>query len=299
MLRQRPPLSLLPLLLAASPAQAAGPDGRIYYDGVTAGSPAQQGLVYLTQPFINSGAVQGATNAGWFLDSLPTMTSQAGWFSRLPFNSPDGHPEMNRADGFHVSFILQLSAEEHVSTNRAGFSVIALASDTWGIELGFWTNAVWAQGGPDFQRAEAVSHDTTTVRSRYDLVIAGDRYSLNAGGQQLLEGPLRNYAGFGSPYNTPSFIFVGDDTSSAAARFVLGRVAVWTLPRLAIAAGAQPSQVTLLTDAEPGRPWVIEHTGDFGGWTMLELFNVPTNRFTTGDAVVPAPLKAYRLRAGD
>lgn len=292
-------LSLLPLLLIASPARAAAPDGRIYFDGLMAGSPAQQGLVYLTQPFINSGAVQGATNAGWFLDSLPTMASQAGWFSRLPFNSPDGHPDMDREAGFHVSFILQLTAEEHASTDRAGFSVIALASNTWGIELGFWTNAVWAQSGPDFQRAEEVSHDTTAARLRYDLVITGDRYSLNAGGQQLLAGPLRNYAGFGSPYNAPSFIFVGDDTSSAAARFVLGRVAVWTLPRLGIAGATGTSQLILTADAEPGRPWVIERGTDFPVWNPLETFNVPTNRFTTGDTLSPAPVTVYRVRAGD
>ncbi|MFN0069821.1 MAG: hypothetical protein ACKVYV_19565 [Limisphaerales bacterium] len=289
-------LVLLPGLL---PFSAAALDGRIYYEGSKPGSPSQQGLVFLTQPFVGAGAVQGATNGGWSLDSRPRMASQAGWFSRLPFNSPDGEPAMDRAAGFQVSFILQLVAEEHASTDRAGFSVIALASDTWGIELGFWTNAVWAQSGPDFQRAEEAAFDTTAAPQRYDVAIRGDRYALHAGGRPVLEGPLRNYASFGVPYNAPRFVFVGDDTSSASAKFTLGRVAAWTLPRLAIAAGAQSSQVTLLTDAEPGRPWVIEHTGDFGGWTMLELFTVPTNRFTTGDAVVPAPLKAYRLRAGD
>jgi hypothetical protein len=288
------------LLAAVLPLPAVALDGRIYHDNAQPGSPAQQGLIFLTQPLVGAGAVQGPTNGGWFLDSLPRMASQAGWFSRLPFNDPASEPAMDRAAGFQVSFILQLAVEEHVSPHRAGFSVIALAADTWGIELGFWTNAVWAQSGPDFQRAEEAAHDPTAALRRYDLVVAGDRYTLHAEGRRVLEGPLRNYASFGAPYNAPRLVFVGDDTSSAAARFTLGRLAVWTRPRLAVATGASAGQVVLTADAEPGRPWVIEHTADFGGWTMLELFNVPTNRFTTGDAVSPTDaLKAYQLRAGD
>lgn len=280
------------------PLPAAALDGRIYYDGAQPGSPAQQRLVFQMQPK-GAVAVQGATNGGWFLDSRPRMASQAGWFSRLWFNDPAGEPAMDRTAGFQVSFILQLVAEEHVSPHRAGFSVIALASDTWGIELGFWTNAVWAQSGPDFQRAEEAVLDTTAAPRRHDLVIVDDRYALHAEGRLVLEGPLRNYASFGAPYNAPRFIFVGDDTSSAAAQFVLGRLAVWASPRIAIAADAGSTQVTLTVDAEPGRPWVIERTEDFASWRGVEVFTPPTNRFTFGPRNPVGRQNVYRLRAGD
>lgn len=280
------------------PLAAAALDGRIYFDAALPGSPAQQGLVFLTQPLVNAGAVQGATNEGWFLDTRPQRTSQAGWFSRLPFNSPDGHPDMDRAAGFLVSFILQVAVEEHVSEHRAGFSVIALAADLWGIELGFWTNAVWAQSGPDFQRAEAAAWDTTAAVRRYDLVIAGSRYALHGAGRLLLAGPLRQYAAFGAPYATPRFVFAGDNTSSASARFVLGRLAVWTRPRLAGAAGPA-GEITVTAEAEPGRPWVLERTADYTGWTEAANLTPADSPFTFGPLPAAGGPAVLRLRAGD
>lgn len=279
------------------PLAAAALDGRVYFDAAQPGSPAQQGLVFLTQPLVNAGAVQGATNGGWLLDTRPQRTAQAGWFSRLPFQSPDGHPDMDRVAGFQVSFVLQVVAEEHVSTDRAGFSVIALAADLWGIELGFWTNAVWAQSGPDFQRAEEAAWDTTAAARRYDLAIAGSRYALHAAGRVLLEGPLRQYAAFGAPYTTPRFVFVGDDTSSASALFVLGRLAVWPPPRLA--AAASPAGIMVTAATEPGRPWVLERTADFAGWSEAATLTPAASPFTFGPWPAAGGPAVLRLRAGD
>lgn len=285
------------LCLLLPPLPAAALHGRLYFDAAQPGSPAQQGLVFLTQPLGNAGAVQGATNEGWFLDTRPLRTAQAGWFSRLPFQSPDGHPDMDRAAGFVVSFILRVVAEEHVSTDRAGFSVIALAADLWGIELGFWTNAVWAQSGPDFRRAEEAAWDTTAAARRYDLAIAGSRYALHGAGRVLLEGPLRQYAAFGPPYATPRFVFAGDDTSSAAALFVLGRLSVWTPPRLA--AAATPSGIVVTAAAEPGRPWVLERTADFTGWSGAAVLAPENSLFTYGPLPADGASAGLRLRAGD
>ncbi len=280
------------------PLAAAALDGRIYYDAVQPGSPAQQGLVFLTQPLVNAGTVQGATNGGWFLDTRPLRTAQAGWFTRLPFNSPDGHPDMDRATGFQVSFVLQVLADEHASTNRAGFSVIALAADLWGIELGFWTNAVWAQSGPDFQRAEEAAWDTAAAARRYDLVIAGGRYALHVEGRRRLEGPLRQYAAFGAPYATPRFVFLGDNTSSASALLVLGRLAVWTLPRLAAAAGPA-GEITVMAEAEPGRPWRLERTADFNGWSEVAGQTPAGSSFPFRPLPAAGASAVLRLRAGD
>ena len=39
-------------------------------------------------------------------------------------------------------------------------------------------------------------------------------------------GPLRNYSAFGSPYDIPDFLFVGDDTSRGAGRSELALVEI-------------------------------------------------------------------------
>jgi hypothetical protein len=121
--------------------------------------------------------------------------------------------------------------------DRAGFSVIALSSDTRGIELGFWMDQVWAQedgaaeppGGSLFTRAEHAPLDTTSRLVAYTLAVRGDSYVLSADGGLVLSGRLRDYTRFEgpvNPYRTPSFIFLGDDTGSARAQIRLAYVAL-------------------------------------------------------------------------
>jgi hypothetical protein len=93
---------------------------------------------------------------------------------------------------------------------------------------------VWAQeGGSDalFTQAEGARYNTAAL-ARYELAIHGDTYELRAEGVPLLGGPVRDYSAFAgtpNPYTTPNFLFLGDDTSSAAARVRLGMVTI-TLP---------------------------------------------------------------------
>ncbi len=110
-----------------------------------------------------------------------------------------------------------------------------------GIELAFWAGEIWAQdddtqGGSLFTHAEGVAY-TTTVFSTYDLYIISDTYKLQANNESLLNGRLRDYSNFGGlppivpdpirdPYEIPNLIFLGDDTSSASARFKLDYVAL-------------------------------------------------------------------------
>ena len=57
----------------------------------------------------------------------------------------------------------------------------------------------------------------------------GDTYTLTANAEPLLTGPLRDYsafAGFPDPYETPNFLFLGDNTTSAQARVRLRFVSV-------------------------------------------------------------------------
>jgi hypothetical protein len=149
-------------------------------------------------------------------------------------------PALDRASGFSLRFQLQVNSEGHANNDRAGFSVILLSSDLLGIELGFWEDEIWAQSGPDFLHAEGVAFDTTAAEVQYELRILGAGYSLLANGNPILSNSLRNYSAFGLPYNLPSFLFLGDDTSSAGANITLGRV------ELDIASAPEPAPLALI-----------------------------------------------------
>ena len=167
------------------------------------------------------------------LDTSTLTDNQAGW-SRIAV------PPLNRSQGFTLLFTAQLNAEVHNSGNRAGFSLIVLGADTNGIELAFWTNTVFAQGGPPslFVHAEEVAFTTTSGFVDYALTLVASNYVLRANGTPILSGPVRDYTSFSgpiNPYRTPNFIFFGDDTTSASAsvnmrRFVLVQPPLLTTP---------------------------------------------------------------------
>ncbi len=92
---------------------------------------------------------------------------------------------------------------------------------------------MWAQNdNPLFTHGESATFDTTAAGAgaagtvRYRLSVLGDRYWLfNVGAGDvatpLLDNqPLRDYSAFVGPidpYETPVFLFLGDDTTSARA----------------------------------------------------------------------------------
>ena len=47
---------------------------------------------------------------------------------------------------------------------------------------------------------------------------------MSANNTLLLQGSLRDYSAFGVPYSLRNYLFLGDDTSSAAANILLGEV---------------------------------------------------------------------------
>ena len=120
---------------------------------------------------------------------------------------------LDRATGFEIGFTSLVQSESHTSVNRAGFSIVAISNDLKGIELGFWTNQISAQE-VGFTFAENVGFDTTSFKN-YALQISGNNYNLLANGSSILTGTLRDYSGFGFPYNQANFLFLGDDTTSA------------------------------------------------------------------------------------
>lgn len=156
---------------------------------------------------------------------VTTGTAQAGYFNKNPLTGSlvnAGFPTLNRINGYAIRFDVSVTSESHSNNDRAGFSIIALSSDLQGIELGFWTNEIWAQNQP-FTHGEGVAFNTVPSSS-YLLTILGNSYSLNANGTDILNGSLRNYSGFGIPYSNNNFVFLGDDTTSANADITLGQV---------------------------------------------------------------------------
>lgn len=172
-------------LLAPQLASAA-----TLYDGSVGNLPSNQGMLYQREPTPGS-AVQAQLLNGVLLDTSASTTDKAGYFGIFGVNP--AVPVMDRAIGFTVTFDLKLISETHANANRAGLSVIALGSDKKGIELGFWTNEIWAQSdSPIFTHSEGAAFNTTAALLRYDLVISGNSYTLMQGASAVLTGSVRD-----------------------------------------------------------------------------------------------------------
>lgn len=219
--------------LASDQPRAAG----VYplYDASQGNLPEDQGWLYLHDPLATAARTvwrDGAT----VLDTTAERTDKAGFFTEDPLTGPlMRHPRMpvlDRRAGYRVTFSVQIDGEEHVRDDRAGFSVLVIGNDLAGIELGFWRDEVWAQaddGTPIFQdsRAETVRHHAGSGVGTFTLAVESDRYELSSGDRVILSGSLRNYARFGGfPYDTPNFIFLGDNTTSAGGTVRLGDIRV-------------------------------------------------------------------------
>ena len=209
--------------LSPQPAQ-------VLYDSSAGTLPSAQQWEFIISP--GAQATQVYSNGLAVLNTFTQTSDQSGYFV-----APTQPITLDRSLGFGLNFTIQVIAETHNNPHRAGFSLIVLASDGKGIELGFWTDSVWAQGDgihpastPLFNRAENAAFNTTHPVT-YQLSVLTDMYTLLADGAPILSGPVRDYSafnGFPDPYETPNLIFMGDDTSSAKAQIGLGNVAVST-----------------------------------------------------------------------
>jgi plastocyanin len=193
----------------------------VLYDAALGKAPAAQGLQFLA---LGAAVTQTVGSGATTLDTSAAANAQAGYISSVQ--------TLNRSRGYTLTLVAELAQEAHTSQHRAGFSVIALSSDLRGVELGFWPERVWAQAGGSppalFTQAEGVAL-TTGQLSTYTLRIAANSYVLSQDGAAVLTGTLRSYtafSGFPDPYETPNFIFLGDNTSSARAIVRLSRVAL-------------------------------------------------------------------------
>lgn len=222
---------LLAALLATATVQAVRAATPPLYDGAKGTLPPAQGWAYFATDGVPAQAID--TGAA-MLDTTGDIRIKAGYLaSRAGFlGSSAPVPLLDHTAGFTITFALRLDREDHSgSNNRAGFSAIVICDDLRGIELGFWQNRIWAQEGGQsrlFTQAEGAALDTTAALTRYSLALRGNNYRLAVAGTTILSGKLRDYSGFAGqpdPYETPNFLFFGDNTTRASGRFHLALVA--------------------------------------------------------------------------
>ena len=210
--------AMLFLLLPGNQAQAI-----TLYDASPGQTPQDQGWSFMPVPpmLVSMSAVSGGTS----LQTLSANVAYAGFYRDDAI--------LDRTIGYSLNFDVQVLAEAHDNNNRSGFSVIALSSDLQGIELSFWTNEIFAKTNdiPTFSHAEFIVADTTILRN-YQLTIQGSGYSLTGTGLgSPLTGSLRDYsASTIEVYDTPNFLFFGDDTTSAGANILVGSISLQAVP---------------------------------------------------------------------
>ena len=204
----------------------------VLYDGSLGNLPSDQSFNYGELPFPPF-AIQTISNGGVILDSTANNSIQAGYGV-----TTSASVILNHNSGYKVTFQARVITQTAVKNDRAGFSVIVLSEDLQGIELGFWSDQIFAQEDDSqnasdlFTRAETAVFDTMAAPTLYDLQIISGTYTLSNNGTTILNGRLRNYSNFEppflvpDPYETPDFIFLGDDTTSAQASVKLDYVAV-------------------------------------------------------------------------
>ncbi|WP_414753198.1 putative Ig domain-containing protein [Anabaena sp. CCY 9910] len=206
---------------------------------------------------LNSNTTPASSSLGFTPSTGSSGYSNYNSYAPVLFNQ--SFPVLDPVKGFTISFDVKINSETHTSDDngdgiqdRAGFSVIVVTSDkTKAIELGFWMDEIWAQtASPLFTHSttERAFRNTTTEVTRYNLVVENNTYKLFATGLStpILSGNLRDYTAFNhttaapspinslpfDPYETPNFLFLGDNTSSARASSDLTRVELQTNTRV-------------------------------------------------------------------
>ena len=278
----------------------------VIYDAERKNLPADQKWIYLAQPSPGSATQANPSGYAARLNSLAATADKTGWFSKASLgpvvldNLKLG--TLDRAVGFTINLRMRLLDEVHNSNDRAGFSIIALAGDLRGIEIGFWRNEIWAQAdAPLFTHAEGVAGNFAGKVLRLSLTIQGDTYTLRDQDRVLLSGALRNYSSFGAPYNIPSFLFFGDDTTSAAADVEVSRIGLNDTATLAPQLALSPSSITgrdmVVTFREPGT-YRWQATADLLSWDTLDTRVSLSGTAPLAD-VAAGPRRFYRVIMDD
>ena len=145
------------------------------------------------------------------LDSSASNSIKVAYLRSTPLS-------LNTATGYELDFNLQVVAESHISTNRGGFSVIAIgSSNTKSLELSFWNDHVWAY---NFNAIDGFTHGPdsalTAGTHNFSLRVTNQTYQLLVDNALGFSGSLQDYSGSGLlPYLIPNVVIFGDDTTEA------------------------------------------------------------------------------------
>lgn len=219
-------MNLRPLIAAALLLSGAA-QATALYDPALGSLPSAQGWSTLC---LAPGCFAQVNGGVLEFETLATGTGTQAGMARL------NNPVLDVQAGYQLDFRLRVDLEVHASGDRAGFSLIAIGSDpARSLEVGFWEDRVWTYDyiGGVFAQGDSAAFDTTAWHD-YSLLVQGLGYTLQADGQTLLSGALKDYSGFGVPYSLANFLFIGDDTSSGGAIVKLGAVSISALPPAAL-----------------------------------------------------------------
>jgi len=245
------------------------------------GLPSGQGWT-----FFATGGSQVLENGAVKFDTSAANSYQGGYSRTAP-------TVLDRTNGFTLEFTLQVSAESHANASRAGTSVILLANDKQGIELGFWTNTIFAQSdSPLFTHAEDAAFVTGEALVTYSLTVLATNYALRADGIPILSGPIRNYeafVGLPDPYETPNFLFFGDDTTSAGAVMALRKVVLITPPQLTY----DGDQVLRWTGVA-GQSYTVLASSNLVTWEAVQTVTAAGSDFSYTNSA-NAPVRFFRV----
>lgn len=219
----------------ATPAHAA-----VLYDGSLGTAVDAQGWTYAALGTASATVEAGGTT---FNTTAGGNSTQAGYAR--------ADQTLDAATGFTLRFDVQVLGELHSSTDRAGFSLVVVGKDpTKSLELGLWTDEVWAQNdSPLFTHGEGASVNTTDAVHQYELAVAGGAYTLSIDGTVQLSGSMRDYTAFSvffDVYETPNFLFLGDDTTSAQGSVLISRVELTAVPEPSAAMVLVPAALALV-----------------------------------------------------
>lgn len=256
----------------------------VLYDGSLDGgtqTPDEQGFEHLALDLSTGQIIAGLHKAEGgitTLDTTPEIGYYAGYSGKSSFV-----PNLDPSTGYKLTFTVQVESEDHISDDRAGFSVILLGKEHLGIELGFWTNQIWAQkDDPLFTHGEEVTFDTASSMKTYELTIKDTTYTLTSGGTTLLTGNVRDYSDFSPPpgfpnvYNYANFVFMGDNSSRGQAKANISYVEITSLGRHKLNVEKTGDGTGTVTSTPAGINCGTDCTQDYAEGTSVTLLAAPS-----------------------
>ncbi len=139
---------------------------------------------------------------------------------------------LDTLSGFTLNLDLKINSESHTNPNRAGFSFITIGQDvTHSIEIAFWDDRVWVYeyNAGVFSKGAEYLIDTTTRRN-YRLEVTNQQFTLYVDDIFGINGSLVDYSAFNFPYNLPSTLIFGDDTTSGSSSVEIYSIQTVPLP---------------------------------------------------------------------